>query len=760
VLLILGVLAMLARPLLRRTSYETRDSTIVVMADESLSMGIVDRYSNRDVPEAIGDLLDMSPETVESTSRYDLLRDYLFADENLKLIESLQRKGKVVVSTFSSSPVEQVRLPKLKEGESPPPVDGTNSAAEILPSYDTIRAETRAQETRIGDSVSAAVTSIIGSGFGDEDERVSGVLLFTDGQENAGSAAIAEVARRLGERGTPIHVVGTGNPDEPKDIRLVNMDVDEVVLVGDEVSFDISIIADGFEGESRPLRLNLDGVSVDSKNVTLEGGGKKQLERLVYVPRKAGEITVTAEIEGLGGEVFYENNSITKTIRVLDEKVRVLYLEYKPSWEYRFLKGILVRDPTVEAQVWLYDADPEFIQESSRGVPPLKRPPVSKQELSRFHVVILGDVDPRELGPELAGGLKEFVYDGGGVIFLSGRHNNPYRYRDTELYAIFPTEIVDVPLARRMEPVTESWHVELTPEGAELPLMRLDNDPAKNRALWEGKDSLGLPPFFRYSMVGKAKNSTVVLARHPEERIPNTRRRRVILGYMNYGKGRSFFSAVDNFWRWRAGVDNLYTSRFWGQVIRYVAAGRFLGQTPQISIATDKAVYKIGESVKVDARVFDKNMKPLSDRNVTLYHAAPGREDEVPQAVELTLNELKGAGSYEGALTGSTRGLHTLWYGSETDRRVVRTFTVEIPALETRDPRLNLALLQRVARESGGTYHGLADVKLAIDAIRGVSRSQQGLVETDDLWDDSWVLLLLVALLALEWILRKWVRLL
>lgn len=208
VLLILGVLAMLARPLLRRTSYETRDSTIVVMADESLSMGIVDRYSNRDVPEAIGDLLDMSPETVESTSRYDLLRDYLFADENLKLIESLQRKGKVVVSTFSSSPVEQVRLPKLKEGESPPPVDGTNSAAEILPSYDTIRAETRAQETRIGDSVSAAVTSIIGSGFGDEDERVSGVLLFTDGQENAGSAAIAEVARRLGERGTPIHVVG------------------------------------------------------------------------------------------------------------------------------------------------------------------------------------------------------------------------------------------------------------------------------------------------------------------------------------------------------------------------------------------------------------------------------------------------------------------------------------------------------------------------------------------------------------------------
>jgi hypothetical protein len=195
-------------------------------------------------------------------------------------------------------------------------------------------------------------------------------------------------------------------------------------------------------------------------------------------------------------------------------------------------------------------------------------------------------------------------------------------------------------------------------------------------------------------------------------------------------------------------------------VIRFVASGRLLGKTPRFSVTTDKSVYRIGETVKVDGRVFDANMKPSAEKTVTLYHQAAGREGEPPSKLELSLNEVKGQGSYEGVLTASTRGRHDIWLGSDTERLAFHSFNVEIPALETRDPKLNRELLTQVARAGGGEYFELFDVMESVDKLQGVSRSQEGRVEIDDLWDEWWILVLFTLLISTEWILRKVVRLL
>ena len=47
----------------------------------------------------------------------------------------------------------------------------------------------------------------------------------------------------------------------------------------------------------------------------------------------------------------------------------------------------------------------------------------------------------------------------------------------------------------------------------------------------------------------------------------------------------------------------------------------------------------------------------------------------------------------------------------------------------------------------------------AVEELQGVSRSQEGLVENDDLWDEWWVVVLFTLLISTEWILRKLLRL-
>jgi hypothetical protein len=153
-------------------------------------------------------------------------------------------------------------------------------------------------------------------------------------------------------------------------------------------------------------------------------------------------------------------------------------------------------------------------------------------------------------------------------------------------------------------------------------------------------------------------------------------------------------------------------------------------------------------------------MLPLKEKTVTVYHQAPGRENEPPQALELSLNAIKELGAYDGALSAAPRGRHDVWLGSESERLAFKTFTVEIPALETRDPRLNRGFLKRLAAVSGGQYFDLQDGLRAADRIQASSVYEEGLVESNDVWDEWWVVVVFTVLIAVEWILRKAVRLL
>jgi uncharacterized membrane protein len=754
-LLFLAIVAMLAQPVLRTTKYQNQDSSLLLVVDDSLSMDIADKYSNRELVQKLADFFSAAPEMIESTKRYDLVRR-LFRDKELGLLEKLRKKAKLSLFSFAGALRRLKEVPRFKDGDSPL----SDEEREILPPYDTIRADQRVLETRIADALLDAVASVRGGTFGGAEQRVSGILLFSDGQQTPGSRPLPDVARRLGQRNIPIYAFGVGNPDDPKDIRVLSLDVNDIVLAGDRVPFDVSVVADGFENERVRVDLKFQNEIVDTQYVQLEGGGRRQAVRLEYRPPKPGDFVATVEVEHRTGELFSENNAVSKPIKVLDQKIKVLYADGLPRWEYRYLKNALIRDTTMQAQVYLFSADPNFIQESSPGVPPLQRFPQNREELFSYHVIILGDVDvERALTAEQISLFKDFVYEGGGLVFISGDNANPSKYLHTDLYAILPVEVPErqaFPLGDA--PNTTPFNVELTPAGKEHTVLRLDNDLERNVKLWENKDGKlfeHLPGFLSFADVGRAKKGAVLLARHPTKMHPIDQKGLPAFVFMNYGKGRTFFSAVDDTWRWRAGVDNQYFYRFWGQVIRFSATGRLLGKTPRFSITTDKLSYTLGETVSIECRVLDANMKPSTERTLTVYHQSKGEEGRSPERLELELDPQEAQGTYHGGILASRLGLHDLWLGSETERQAFRTFEVLVPALELRDPRRNRTALEEAALLSNGGYFELQDLPQVIDKLEGESRTQQGDVEDDPVWDDSWVLLLFTALITLEWILRK-----
>ena len=768
VAVIFGIIAMLAEPVLRTTRFLNEHSTLVVLIDDSLSMDLADKYSDRDLVQKLADFFESSPETMENTTRYDLVRR-LLRSEDISFLEKLREKGNVAVFAFAGGVQRLAEFERREKGSPPLAAD----ELEVLTEYQDLRAQERVRQTRLSDAILEAVGSVRGGGFLGQTAPVSGVVVLTDGQQTAGSRAPADVARRLGQREIPVFTIGVGNPNEAKDIRAVHLEANEIVLAGDRVPFDVSVVADGYKGERLRVDLKFDGKVVASEYFVVEGGGSRQSIRLEHRPATPGDFTATAEVEHQSGELFAENNIISKPVRVLEQKIRVLYADGPPRWEYRYLKNALVRDPTMEAQIFLFSADKEFIQESSAGVPPLRSFPRTREELMQYHVIILGDIDvQREIGSgnldaDQVARLKEFVYDGGGgVVFVAGPNANPSKYLHTEWASLVPVQIPEsggIAADLRRTPISQAFNVQLTPVGRQHTVMRLENDLDRNAALWENPEqrAMGnLPGFYWFAEVGPANKSAVVLARHPQRVHPVSQKGLVVFAYMNYGKGRTFFSAVENTWRWRAGVDNRYFYRFWGQIVRFCGTGRLYGKTPRFRIATDKRRYALGETVDVECRIFDASMKPATEPTTTVYHLIRTPGGEVREALTLDLNPVRGQGTYQGSIVADRVGLHDLWFGTEAERLTSTLFEVEVPALEMRDPRRNQSALEEMAKLSGGRNFELFEVNALVDGLEAVTQSQQGDIEDDAAWDDYWVLLAIVGLLATEWILRKMARLL
>ena len=765
---LLALLAILARPLLRETIYQIRDPQVLVLVDDSLSMRIQDKHADRSVPGKIGELVLTSPEAVDRTSRYDLVARLLRARDG-EFIRGLRARGKVSLWSFAGRPRKLAELPRLGTDATPAPDPGEDL---FLPEFEKVQGEERVKQTRIGDSLADAVWGGRGPLGSREGEAGTCVILFSDGQENGGTLQAEDVARKLGQRGIPLYTVGVGNPEPARDVRVAAFDASDVVLVGDKVSFDATVIADGFEGDRVRVDLFLNDQGVDMQYVTLEGKGARQSVLLSHAPKTPGDFTVTVKVEPLQGELFEENNVASRPLKVLDQKIRVLYLEGPPRWEYRYLMHALIRDPTMEAQVLLYSADKGFIQESSPGVQPLTAFPDGRENLFKYHVVILGDVDPdtdKLTAPQMEL-LNDFVGEaGGGLVFISGRNASPSRYLHTPLEQLLPVEVGASGREGLDSGRTPSviFNTKLTAVGREHPVMRLDNDPEKSQRLWENPDGLessSLPGFLWFAEVNREKKGAVKLAVHPTLGHP-IYGPWVLFAFQNFGKGRTFFSAVDTTWRWRAGVDTLYFYRFWGQVVRFAASGRLMGRTPRFSITTDKLAYTIGDTVTISCQIYDSNMKPATDETVKVFHqveSAGASRLRTPAVINLPLNKVKGPGSYEGTIPAEELGRHDLWLGSDLERMATRSITVEVPALEFRDIRMNRDLLKRMAELSGGTYRDFADSQNLVDELGGIVRPRQMPIEDrlDDLWDNFWVLLLITAVLTGEWIYRKMVKLL
>lgn len=464
--------------------------------------------------------------------------------------------------------------------------------------------------------------------------NLRGIILLSDGDWNVGEPPAA-VAGKLRVAGVPVYSMVAGSETKLPDIVLERFDAPTFGVVTKPMRLPFVVSSSLPHDVQTELRLETSTGEKLSKKITIPAMGTVE-DAILWKPMTIADVQLAAHVPEQPGELVSDNNGRLVPISIREEAIRVLLIESFPRWEYRYLRNALERDPGVEVACLLFH--PELTKVGGgRGY--IKLFPATLEELSRYDVVLLGDVGIEEgqLSIEQVRLLKGLVRSqASGLILMPGMRGGHYSLLNSELEELYPVVLDQAQI--RGWGSREAAQFELTESGRRSLLTKLEDNEDENARLWEI-----LPGFHWYAAAVRSKAGTEVLATHkteigPQGRVP-------LLVTKTFGTGKVLYMGTDAAWRWRKGVEDKYHYRFWGQVARWMAYQRGIAQGERMRLfyAPDRPLNNT--VVTLNANVMSSTGEPLQTGHVTVQAVAPsGKSQSI---------RLQGSGDEWGLFSGS-----------------------------------------------------------------------------------------------------------
>lgn len=644
-----------------------------------------------------------------------------------------------------------------------------------------------AKDSRLGSALRQIVDHYRGA-------ALTAVVMLTDGVTTR-DETIAQFSEYAVQKGVPLFFVGIGDDHEIRDLKLHDLQVEDVVYVNDRIVFEAKLTGQGFKNLTVPIVLKVKEKDGREKEVgrtlaTLDPSGKAVKLRLQHQPTEVGRkpYIVQVELPKLEGSEkgLHPNNlKIERMIDVIDSKqIKILYVEGQPRYEFRYLKFLLEREAldakknkSIDLKVVLTDADPDFAKTDRSTLPVF---PPTAAELAQYDVVVVGDVDPKVLGEANLKNLADYVRGkdakgkevgkGSGLLMIGGPSYAPHSFKNTPLADVLPIEMMDRPQEPDLR--KDKLRLEITPVGRMHPIFRLHADEAQNAEAWQK-----LAPMYWHAGGYKVKPLAEVLAVHPtikglggpgqgaDQRLPLAVQQFV-------GGGRTMFFGFDESWRWRFRDDEPKFNQFWIQTMRYLARGRIT----RTDLRLDKQTpYRQGEPIKIAVRfpedkaipgIPEGRPGPKTEVKVMVEYRPNSKQDGPVEAEVQTIQLAKLEGStvqFEGTLQRTREGKYRIRLMTPDvspiqpdGEKPSAEATVEVPPGELDKIRMNQGELTQAADATQGKFYTLANADdLLEDLPPGVRLSLNAPRPPIVLWNHWLIFLLAVFLASSEWILRK-----
>jgi hypothetical protein len=585
--------------------------------------------------------------------------------------------------------------------------------------------------------------------------QLAGMLVVSDFDQNSGPPAVA-AAQKLG---VPVFTLAVG-AEAAVDLAI-DLQAPLLLKKSERTGLVATLRSSGLNGTNVVVRLSArpiaesasgpsaDPISIDEKPVHIDAD--EQSIEFNWTPTDTGRFIVAAETNPSAGELITQNNRAEREVNVRDDFLRLMFVEFEPTWEWRFIKEVFHRDKLVGQRgfrTFLRSADPAVRRSNELFLSTLTP---KRSEFFANDVIFLGDMPGSALGPRFCEMTREFVGKfGGGLVVVAGPRFGPGQLADTPLADMLPV-VVD-PAGRVRE--DHSFALQLTPDAAAVDFMELGASAGENAAAW---NNLGALPW--YQPVSRLHPLGTALAVHQSDKCVDGTTRQPIIAIRRYGRGEVVYLGFNETWRMRRKYGELYYRQFWGQMIHRLGLSHALGSQKRFVVRTDRQQFQPDDKVVVSVEAYNANYEPLTaddlpDHTLSAELTTPGSVADEKRSQTVSIPQYR-EGVFETRLNAVVPGEHKIVVKDPiTSEDAVVYFQVANVSVERRSAVRNTALAREIAMATGGQSYDLTNVSSLLQDFQPKSRHESSIL-IRPLWNTWFAFSLVVSLMVGEWLIRK-----
>lgn len=537
--------------------------------------------------------------------------------------------------------------------------------------------------------------------------NVGAIVLATDGIFNHGENPLY----RINQINAPVYTIALGDSIPKRDVLISNINYNNIVYLDDDFTIEVQVQAFQSEGENTILSVSQNGSKIQQLNVAINGNS---FVKTIPVKIHAGKIGVqkyTIQLGVLSNEITTKNNTQTFYVEVIDGRQKVLLAAVAPHPDLGVIKEAIAQNKHYDAKLALAD-DLNTVDPSKYDLIVLYQLPDAQNISASFLKKLNSIKKPIWYILGANSGISSFNKIQNQVNLSSS---------NGQVQEIYPTLVKDFTSFNLNEADSQIF-------AAFDPLLSL---------------------FGRLTV-----NANVASVFN--QRIGQINTQQPLWFFTNDNGLKAGYLMGEGLWRWKLSeakneVNTSGLSDLISKTIQYLSVK---DDKRRFKVFTSKSAYDENETIQFNATLYNDSYQAVNDPEVTLQV-----KNEAGKIFNYTFSKTENA--YQ--LDAGTMPAGNYSYLSSTSmggKRFVASGSFYINAViaEYQQTTANHQLLNTISKQSNGKLFmpadllKIADEILKNENIKTISYEDR---KYDELINMKWLFALILAMLSMEWFLRK-----
>ena len=573
---------------------------------------------------------------------------------------------------------------------------------------------------------SAIGNAIIGTLSKNTSSKNAGIILLSDGINNTG-ADLQKAIYQSQRYKSPIYPIKLGKDhllDSSSDIQIKSFTVPQLVQGDTTIQVKARISFRNLRKSALmiSIKLNDDKILLTKKFIPPTQNHEQNFSfDLKLNDTQAGHHSLAVHCAGLENEITPVNNFSKKLFRLRTEGLKVLLLSTSPSANFKFLKRNLESTEKINLT-----APSPFLFQSPAG-----RKSIAELKLPEYDAIILCETSPQFL-PEnfLSSLMAGFKSRPQGLLILPNFELAEYFQSNPEINQILPLDFSSFELIPAAK-----LNVDLNPK----------HFITKN--IFSSKDSSQL-------LKQVILNGTYLKTnKHVGSQALLTSSQGHLLSLREWQQARIAILSTNALWQWNLKPQTrqeLYKPLI-NRLVSYLAS-RNQDLNASLVLQSDLLNYKYKQNIQLSADFIAASGEAIKDANLDLHIQGP-------ETKHLSLSH--SGHHYQSKLKLNKAGLYTLYISTTHQDQLIKSkpikILIESDTLEFEQINSSNQSLQKFATETQGKLISAEQLPALIKQLANQSQVSTISIpiKSQPIWDNNFILALIILSFCLEWYLRR-----